>query len=357
MRRFVAKILILCVLIIAINVAVDYFLFDDIHSYTRMMMEEMYQYQGNIDTLFIGSSHAYRSFNVAMADQLLGVNTFNAGSSSQSLNTCYYLLREINQYHKVKTVYLELYYSILDHSPRGITTQQWIISDYMRNGINKLEFLWDTAGLGAILDNVFRFRHGEKDILRQLDTLKLKLTDGFKVGDYRHIRYAEDEYRGKGFVYTHETVDPKELENWNDAIDPNQPISDFSELYLRRIVDFCKERGIRLVFVTAPMPEQTIRRTTGYQAFHDHMAAYAEREGLDYYDFNLVKPSVLSLAPSDFQDNSHLNGAGAEKFTQTFCDIMNRLKEDTMNVEDVFYAKLEEKPVPPEATDLAPNGK
>lgn len=343
MKRFVLKLLIFSVLLIAFNTVADFFLYDDIHPYTRMMLEEMYNYDGNIDTLFIGSSRAYRSFDVALADRLLNRNTFNAGSSAQSLNTSYYLLKEVAQYHSVNTVYLEIYFSVLQKASPGISTQQQIVSDYMKNGENKFEFLWNTAGPLAILDNIFRYRHSTKDILKQISTVKAKMAGGFRMGDYRYLQYDEEEYRGNGFVYSRGVVDQKKLGDWSDAIDKDPPISEISATYLSRIVDFCKSKGIMLVLITAPMPSETIQRTEGYQAFSDYISIYAERKNLEYYDFNFCKESALSLGWSDFQDNIHLNGTGAEKFTKAFCRIMDRLESGDLRKEDVFFSKLTDK--------------
>jgi hypothetical protein len=85
MKKFVCKVLAFGFLLTALAPAANFLLFDDIHSYTRMMLEEMYRYDGNIDTLFIGSSHVYRSLDPKIADRMLGKNTFNAGSSSQGI--------------------------------------------------------------------------------------------------------------------------------------------------------------------------------------------------------------------------------------------------------------------------------
>ena len=60
-----------------------FLLVDDIHSYSRVMLQELYADAGNIDTLFLGSSHCYRSVDPAQVDAALGTHSFNAGSSQQ----------------------------------------------------------------------------------------------------------------------------------------------------------------------------------------------------------------------------------------------------------------------------------
>ena len=52
----------------ALLAAADFLLVDDVHSYSRVMLQELYRDAGNIDTLFLGSSHCYRSVDPAAVD-------------------------------------------------------------------------------------------------------------------------------------------------------------------------------------------------------------------------------------------------------------------------------------------------
>ena len=65
----------------ALLAAARFLLVDDVHSYSRVMLQELYAQDGQIDTLFLGSSHCYRSVDPAMVDEALGTHSFNAGSS------------------------------------------------------------------------------------------------------------------------------------------------------------------------------------------------------------------------------------------------------------------------------------
>ena len=52
----------------ALLAAADFLLVDNVHSYSRVMLQELYRDAGNIDTLFLGSSHCYRSVDPAAVD-------------------------------------------------------------------------------------------------------------------------------------------------------------------------------------------------------------------------------------------------------------------------------------------------
>ena len=50
-------------------------------------MNEMYDSKENIDIVFIGSSHVYRSYDPKLANRILGLRTYNVGSSGQNMMT------------------------------------------------------------------------------------------------------------------------------------------------------------------------------------------------------------------------------------------------------------------------------
>ena len=62
----------------ALLAAADFLLVDDVHSYSRVMLQELYADAGNIDTLFLGSSHRYRSLDPAQVAAALGTHSFHA---------------------------------------------------------------------------------------------------------------------------------------------------------------------------------------------------------------------------------------------------------------------------------------
>lgn len=113
-----------------------YMIIDDRSSFTRIMMHEYYN-QNNIDILFCGSSLCYKSFDIKILDNRLGVNTFNSGSSSQDLDATYYIIRDAIKRYNVKRIFLELSPLMaqnFDINNRNSATMvgTYIISDYMK---------------------------------------------------------------------------------------------------------------------------------------------------------------------------------------------------------------------------------
>ena len=315
----VAVIALLCGLIRLCN----YLLMDDSQSYTRLTMHELYERADageEIDTLFLGSSHCYRAYDPELYEELTGRTAYNLGSSSQNYDTSYYLLREAARLYDLKTVYLDMYYKFLfmDSEDRDLV-QANIISDYMRPSLNKLSFLLTTTEAKNYTNRFFPFRRSWQqlgDFAYVRENLAKKQAESYRK--YEPVTVEADQYAGRGFVWSDARLDVDAITWWGNfgkvaddmQLDTTYPVS-----YIEKIVSFCREHDIRLVFVTAPSLNQYLEAIGPYDSAHAYVQKLAERFGVDYLDFNLPKTEYLELTADDYIDVDHLNGTGAEKLT------------------------------------------
>ena len=315
----VAVIALLCGLIRLCN----YLLMDDSQSYTRLTMHELYERADageEIDTLFLGSSHCYRAYDPELYEELTGRTAYNLGSSSQNYDTSYYLLREAARLYDLKTVYLDMYYKFLfmDSEDRDLV-QANIISDYMRPSLNKLSFLLTTTEAKNYTNRFFPFRRSWQelgDFAYVRENLAKKQAESYRK--YEPVTVEADQYAGRGFVWSDARLDVDAITWWDNfgkvaddmQLDTTYPVS-----YIEKIVSFCREHDIRLVFVTAPSLNQYLEAIGPYDSAHAYVQKLAERFGVEYLDFNLAKTEYLELTADDYIDVDHLNGTGAEKLT------------------------------------------
>ena len=315
----VAVIALLCGLIRLCN----YLLMDDNQSYTRLTMHELYERADageEIDTLFLGSSHCYRAYDPELYEELTGRTAYNLGSSSQNYDTSYYLLREAARLYDLKTVYLDMYYKFLfmDSEDRDLV-QANIISDYMRPSLNKLSFLLTTTEAKNYTNRFFPFRRSWQelgDFAYVRENLAKKQAESYRK--YEPVTVEADQYAGRGFVWSDARLDVDAITWWDNfgkvaddmQLDTTYPVS-----YIEKIVSFCREHDIRLVFVTAPSLNQYLEAIGPYDSAHAYVQKLAERFGVEYLDFNLAKTEYLELTADDYIDVDHLNGTGAEKLT------------------------------------------
>ena len=339
-------VLLFAALTLAVLAAANFLLVDDVHSYSRVMLQELYADAGNIDTLFLGSSHCYRSVDPAQVDAALGTHSFNAGSSQQLPDGSYYMLKEAAAQNPLKTVYLEMFYTGYNESASAnIPLACYLLADHMDwRSPNRYAYLSEMGGLAAYADLLLPARHGIASPSSMPALWKAKLTDGYTPDSYGYVTYPDsgEAYRGRGFVYT--TGIPQDGFATLLNVDADAPLSDFGWEYLNKITDFCAENGIRLVLFTAPLPSGYLYNTENYQSYVDALRNFcAAHDGLEYWDFSLYKlQSEINLKIEDFSDAHHLNGAGAEKFTAILCKTIQR-RAAGESVDDLFYQTVEEK--------------
>ncbi len=93
----------------ALCLLLNFLLVDDLHAYSRVTLREYYAQADAVDTVFVGSSHSYRSFDPDTIDPILGSHSFNLGTSQQQPDGSYWLIREAAANSPLKTVYLETF--------------------------------------------------------------------------------------------------------------------------------------------------------------------------------------------------------------------------------------------------------
>lgn len=283
------------------------------------MMHEFYN-QNNMDVLFVGSSHCYRSFNPLVADKVLNKNTFNAGSSNQRLDASYFLIKEALKKYQTKEVCLELHYwfsmDVL-YKEQTQMTATYIISDFAKPSLDKLSFLLNASNSKYYV-NSFLIGTRNRNKIFDFDyikrNLKTKNSAPYKNYDYSLCSRKNEWYAGKGFVASNELLK-------SDAVDSDKTVFDLSSISkdwkrdLFRIIDFCNKNDIKLSFVVAPVTGLYLA-DRNYDEYHSFINDIAVQNDIFFYDSNVLNNYDYSF----FKDIHHLNEKGANRFTNDFCN-------------------------------------
>lgn len=329
------------ILILAGSFSIGYLVNDDTKSYTRITLHELYD-QKWIDSIFIGASHVYRSIDSAVIDEIWEENTFNCSTSSQNINGSYALLKEAHKTGGVRKCYLELSIGsvwIDRETRRKNVVSTYIISDYMKPSLNKLEYILGAFEPEGYINGFSAARRNWRYIYSVSflkNTVKKKSQDTYK--NYAYVKNETEAYAGKGFVYSTQVPGPyvsdKEIRQITD-----QYMSDDYRHYFEKIVAYCQRNDIELVCFSVPVSEYLIEQVGDYDNFYQQMLRVCEQYDISYYDFNLAKTSILNFQEDEFQDMNHLNGKGAEKFSRVFADFF----AGNIREEDLFYPSYSEK--------------
>lgn len=334
------------------------YVYDD--SYHRILFHSYYE-QKTIDNLFMGSSHVYCDVNPHTMDVLTGENNFNMATPAQRWDDTYFLLKEVTDKYEIKNVYLECYSWNLTRSYDEDEDKEvdyindpenyfraWDLSYDMKPSICKYEILATSADKDHILETIFPFVRYRTNLF---DWDKIQKNINIKKGEnYMNYKHHEDrcdiddwwfEYRDKGFMYsTRKLYDQEKLFEQNRIYKEN-PIGQLSEKYFRKSIELCKDKGINVCVFVSPMQDIQLISAINYDIYLDSLRDICSEYDLKVYDFNLLKDEYFDGDRNDYYlDIAHLNGEGAEVFTEVLWRV---LCVENENVQDYFYSSYSEK--------------
>ncbi len=299
----------------------EYCVFDDTMEEARAVMYDFYR-QDKIDNLFLGSSHVYFDIHPQVMDACTGEANFNLSTPFQPLIASYYLLREADRRYEIKNVYLEMFYgvSVMDSD----ILYNWRVYDYMPLSFNKLEYVLAAGDAEDIYLGFFKARRTWQNVFepgKVAEIVKKKRGE-----DYQNHRWVKINENGTeyfvpgGFLYTEYRPDVDMHEMAKEPVPfADSPMAAEPERYLRKILDYCKERDINIILFSSPVAETELSKKTGHDRYREKVEGIAGQYGRAYYDFSLCREEFLDLSDDGlWRDPHHLNVWGAQTFTEAF---------------------------------------
>lgn len=327
----------------------------------KILFHSYYGQDRNIDNAFIGSSHVLCDVEPLLLDELNGKNNFNMSSPQQRYDTSYYLLKQMAEDNRLEHVYLECYYlCVTDHEiwdkSQGCYrvsdyigdpdhfASAWLISYAMKPSLNSLAIRLHASDKDHLMENIFpfvRYRSRLFDWPYMENNLKQAMSD--EEPDYTfHIDYEEpdgkpwcQEYHDKGDNYSDGCVYDGEKVFQTDRDLTKYGIGRRSEEYLRKCIEYCRDRNIPVTIFVSPVLDFQLLSTGDYDNYVSSLRELAGGYGVDCYDFNLIKSEYLDIKHGKYyMDPEHLNTEGAEMYTRVLWDVLSRPYEENR---DKFY--------------------
>lgn len=241
-----------------------------------------------VDVLFIGSSHAYRGFDIRFFTKN-GISSFNLGSSSQSPIQSLYVLEKYLDSIDCEKIVFEV--SPQAFSSDGIESTLDIISNDNMN--------WRTVKMGLEAQHMKVFNTLLYSAYRQLLSLDANFSEEKTIG--------KDTYISGGFV-------ERQQQEFRKSASTPYEIRQPQLAAFEKIVEVIKERGIELVLVQAPVTLAEYKMYESNEKFDALMSTYSV-----YYNFN----ELITLSDSvHFYDSHHLNQSGVDVFNNALLDLL-----------------------------------
>lgn len=341
--KILMRALCFCLVVVMVLCACSYALYDD-STYTRLFLHEMYESEP-IDLAFIGGSITYKGFAPEIWDEALGLRSFNFGSSSQTPDASYYLLKEVFRYHSPNyVIFAANYISFLDLVGYSNPQRHYILFDHLRPSLNKLDYWLNAFDAHTCLPALLPFLR-EKDYSpsRVRAVLEKKLGDTYRNYGYDIYMKTDEEYRGRGYVYRFEAKEEGGVGRLEPVWFSPENVQSAAVEYFGRMAQLCRENGAELIMITTPIPYGTMALQKDYQEAVDFYRSLAETNGVKLFDFTLARPELFQSQDGFFYDHVHLNGPGSESFSRAAAQVVkdylagNDIQEDAL-----FYGSFRE---------------
>ncbi len=257
--------------------------------------------EDSVDIIFIGSSHILRGVSPMVLSEEYGTSAYLRATVVQPPEASYYYLKNALKTQSPSVVIAE-FYSLYDEY------------DYDKHE-SYVRYAFDTMPL-------------DTDKLIALNSVMKKTEDQNLIyyifpALYYHERWDELNEVDLSYPGKKDKSDPnlgsilldsKEIDPFTPYDGSSQHAEEYCEdslYWYQKMIDLCKEKGIRFIMLRAPLTNWNGDR---YRAD----ALLAEKNGIELLDFNLdVNYESASLDYRyDFVDKNHLSESGAVKMTR-----------------------------------------
>lgn len=273
-----------------------------------------------IDALVVGASSVGKGYSPIEVWNKYGITSYNLGTSQQPISFAYYLIKESLNYQSIKAVVLDMDCVFTNEdTPEGEYRK---LFDNMRLGKVKLE---------AINDKNVKIK--EKDKLSYIFPLlrfHTRFKDIKKI-DFKYSLNDKDKNRSyKGMAITVDVKPYIDNEKYMEEKTGEEPvISDENLYYINEIIKLCKDRNIKLIFITiptatsGPIGNQVLDWSLNKSR---QIEKLADKSGIEFIDFNL--PQIQEKIEFDWLKDSsdcgnHLNVYGAEKVSSYIGQVLS----------------------------------
>ncbi len=291
MRRFITTSALLCAALL-LTLALGEYAVRQIPNPYRTKNEQMLRRAEEIETIFLGSSHAYYAIRPEFIP-----HSFNLANTSQTLKYDYFMLQHYGgMCRRLKTVVLPVsYFTFFAHGFEdsdlwwyAINYKVYMDCDY-HSDFSKynLELSHPAVFRGKLKSKLFKTANNSCDSL------------GWGTNHALKDRVPSWETTDAVSAAKRHTTDWSHLE---------ENLSDF-----RKIASFCKARGVRLVLLTTPAWHSYREHLDKRQLakMYELVRRMQSEYDLPYFDYM----NDARFTAHDFYDADHLNEFGAKKFS------------------------------------------
>ena len=274
----------------------------------------------DLDVMFVGNSHAIVGIHSKQFDELTGVQSYNAATTSQTVLSAELLVREaLNTHPDIDVIFVETF-SMIYPLPSDPSYARALDSDAtvfrsVNNFSTKLIGMIQQPGIRRKFDAflpLFKYHASWKT--PELWQTRFLLSAPYETNYATYRTSHENGTRYTSYIMTFENY-----ENFNEysyEFDINYAMNNNLK-YWDAIIEMCRENNTEVVFITIPWLPEFVENTN-YDEIYAAYSDYFEENGVTYIDLNMMD---IPLEYTDFSNestspNQHMNDTGAGKVTE-----------------------------------------
>lgn len=234
-----------------------------------------YDRDGNYDLIFIGSSHAYRSYDPRIFDKY-NINSFNMGTSGQSLESSLIVLKKIVNKSNVKNILLEI--------------DRTQLSGTIETNESGFDIAYNAPTYLVVFEYVLRFYDW-----RFINLLSYKL-----FTESHQLVYKDTTYLQRGYSIKQDSAKCSYF-IYNEA----KPLSTEKLNVLEDIIKLTKANDINLIVASQPMPKGYSQQE--HNCFLNYIKPLLNQYNIEHFDYTF---NSTFKTGAHFFDHSHLNQSG-----------------------------------------------
>ena len=280
---------------------------------------QFFEAETNFDVIFMGTSHTYNSILPQELWDRHGIASYNWGQSNCTVPISYYVLQMLCEYTDPKLVVIDLY-GLAEYAHIGNGKYRTDARDQQRVQFDPFP---PTKLKAEAVADIFDDYEDRWDFLFPLAIYHNRWTeiskDNFSPRDIPQ--------KGAAFVLGVQPADYTEPET-------GTPYTlDFTGMeYLEKIIDWCRERDIGMLFTYLPFAAE--------EGCADTAAAFGEyfRDKPDCPYLNMLHLGIIDYRTDIYTDGSHLNYIGAAVVTDWLGAYLAQEYPALVRTEDPAYA-------------------
>jgi hypothetical protein len=315
-HKFTIRLLIIAILMIAVNYALDRaFKTFSVHNILNTMMDKQFaEYDDTLTYLAMGNSH--NCVNTRILE-----NSFNYGSPSESIIQSYYKLKYILEKSGKKPEYLLLQADLSSFGPKS--SERYEYNFYWKKYIDYIELAKTKKDKdillkwmeGKFFSYVGNYKDVQLSIVYRIKMKNIEMYRGYRPHrDYRN--FADEPDRRK-----------VAWEKANLFLTKEEYFSPLVRIYFEKLLQLCQDHAVKVIILHIPESkefyEEELKIVPGDKLFREADSIAARypvyTRTLDYHDLFFDHPEY-------FFDPDHLNIKGSDLFTGKLSEDLTGMK-------------------------------